>query len=476
MVKNMKKILIFSLLCLVNILLFAEGIDEVTLVVSGDGGTKEEATNSALRSAVEQAYGAFVSANTTILNDSIVKDEIATITSGNIQKFEELTYERIEKNKVYVTLRVTVSVNKIISYVQKKGVSLSECEFAGATFGANKRLYDLNVANTNKITKQIMRQEEILSRGDLFDYTLSVGEPNAQGEVSFTVTVTINERGILFWNYVVRSALSLLRKEEDVKALKELGYEFYTERYRLFDTQMWLKEESTVGDSAPVFCCQIPCEKFISLKRHYLKSDSSTYDYTKYRDNSKENSYSKYCKVDGRYTPDYYTYPCQIYIKYYKGNPHHFIPFSLEEYHNTIDRPMKGILRYADELLRANYSQCVIRDNLGNIYPVFEDDRGCDYYDDYQYLYTICDGERYDVLPLWASMCTYETKWLIWGDYYEYEDNNLRYLRDPIKILEKSFKITIDPDVLSKISKFSIGKDEKLKYYEGEFSHVFYDE
>ena len=58
---------------------------EVSLIVTGEGATKEEATNNALRSAVEQAFGVFVSANTEILNDELIKDEIATISSGNIK-------------------------------------------------------------------------------------------------------------------------------------------------------------------------------------------------------------------------------------------------------------------------------------------------------------------------------------------------------------------------------------------------------
>lgn len=48
--------------------------NEVSLVVSGGGSTKEEATNNALRSAVEQAYGVYVSTNTTVLNDEIATD------------------------------------------------------------------------------------------------------------------------------------------------------------------------------------------------------------------------------------------------------------------------------------------------------------------------------------------------------------------------------------------------------------------
>ena len=50
--------------------------DDITLVVDGEGKDKTEATKNALRSAIEQSYGTFVSANTVILNDELVKDEI----------------------------------------------------------------------------------------------------------------------------------------------------------------------------------------------------------------------------------------------------------------------------------------------------------------------------------------------------------------------------------------------------------------
>ena len=65
--------------------LAAEVLQEITLTVSADGKTKEEATQNALRSAIEQAYGTFVSAKTTILNDELVKDEIVTVSNGSIK-------------------------------------------------------------------------------------------------------------------------------------------------------------------------------------------------------------------------------------------------------------------------------------------------------------------------------------------------------------------------------------------------------
>ena len=69
---------------------------EITLIVSGDGVNKEKATMTALRSAIEQAFGAFVSSNTKLLNDDLVKDEIVTISSGNIKKYEYLSELNVE--------------------------------------------------------------------------------------------------------------------------------------------------------------------------------------------------------------------------------------------------------------------------------------------------------------------------------------------------------------------------------------------
>lgn len=104
----MKK-LVFLALCLYSMVSFAQ--KEVSLVVSADGATKSQAIDNALRSAIEQTYGTFVSANTQILNDELVKDEIATVSSGNIQKYKEVAAVTLPNGNTSVTLSVTVSLS-----------------------------------------------------------------------------------------------------------------------------------------------------------------------------------------------------------------------------------------------------------------------------------------------------------------------------------------------------------------------------
>lgn len=85
--KQVLKIFILTLFSSVCFIGNAKNDKEITLTVSSDGPTKDDAIKNALRLAIEQAYGVFVSANTTILNDDLVKDEIVTISKGAIKEY-----------------------------------------------------------------------------------------------------------------------------------------------------------------------------------------------------------------------------------------------------------------------------------------------------------------------------------------------------------------------------------------------------
>ena len=108
--------LIASLVCLLFTFAAFSQPKEVTLVVTGEGATKEEATTNALRSAVEQTFGVFVSANTEILNDDLVRDEVATVSSGNIKLYEEMASISSPDGRVMVTLNAVVSIGQLVSF------------------------------------------------------------------------------------------------------------------------------------------------------------------------------------------------------------------------------------------------------------------------------------------------------------------------------------------------------------------------
>lgn len=149
------------------------GNDEVTLVVTGKAATAEKATTIALRSAIEQAYGTFVSANTTILNDDLVKDEIVTISNGNIKSYRVLNEVKCEDGQMMVTLDATVCISKLVNYAKSKGAST---EFAGATFAQNMKMKELNKKNELQALQNLLAMvKELLPV--TFDKKLYVLDP-----------------------------------------------------------------------------------------------------------------------------------------------------------------------------------------------------------------------------------------------------------------------------------------------------------
>lgn len=147
--------------------------DEVTLVASGKASDSEKATTIALRSAIEQAYGTFVSANTTILNDDLVKDEIVTISNGNIKSYEMLSDVKCEDGQDMVTVKATVCISKLVSYAKSKGAST---EFAGATFAQSMKIKELNKKNELQALQNLLvMTKEMLPLA--YNMKLSIAEP-----------------------------------------------------------------------------------------------------------------------------------------------------------------------------------------------------------------------------------------------------------------------------------------------------------
>lgn len=197
----------------------AQTANDVTLVVNGQGSTKEEATANALRSAIEQSYGVFVSANTQILNDEIVKDEIATVASGNVKEYKELSCITMPDGSQSVTLSATVSIGNLISYAKSHG---SSAEFAGQTFAMNMKMRKLNTENELKALIHLKNQVAMMAR-NIYDYSIEVvGEPrlldNGNYEVRTIVTAKSNENYERLMNLINSTLQSLSLSPSEVIA------------------------------------------------------------------------------------------------------------------------------------------------------------------------------------------------------------------------------------------------------------------
>ncbi len=189
----------------------------VSITVSGSGKTQDEAKQSALRSAIEQAFGAFISAKTEILNDQVISDQITSVASGNIQSFDILNAAQLPDGIWGVMLKVLVSIDKLSSFVQAKGVTI---EIKGGLFALNIKQQIMNEnAEFRAVCDMVALLHEPMQTA--FDYTIISGEPQSKDtesknwEITLKVSATTNKNMDFCADYCIKtlSALSLSTDE-----------------------------------------------------------------------------------------------------------------------------------------------------------------------------------------------------------------------------------------------------------------------
>ena len=221
----MKFTLLFAFITAINFVYSQSTENIVTLTTSGTGKTIEEAKNNALRSAIEQAFGAFISSKTEILNDEIVSDQITSVASGNIQSFEIRSQEKLSDQLYGITIYSVVSVDKLISFVQSKGVSV---EIKGGLFAANVKQQMLNEkAEVEAMLQLIGNIHEPLQNS--FNYTIKSSDPistddnNLNWNIPIEVTALTNENFVSCSKYLFNTLKALSLSSDEVSQYKSMS-------------------------------------------------------------------------------------------------------------------------------------------------------------------------------------------------------------------------------------------------------------
>ena len=223
----MKKRNTLLLLIFFNFSLVAQ--NTTTLVVSGQGKTQLEAQHNALRSAIEQASGAFISSNTEILNDEVIKDEIISITNGNIQEFTIISEIKIPNGEYAVTLKATVSLQKLVSFINNNG---GQAELNGGLFAANVKQQVLNEENEVKTIQNMCNVLDEIAK-KMFKYDLKINEPrsltrdNSKWEVKLEVNVGLNENSSSYADYMYQTLTGLRLSSEEISNYLKLNKEVF---------------------------------------------------------------------------------------------------------------------------------------------------------------------------------------------------------------------------------------------------------
>lgn len=281
--------------------------NSVSIVASGTGATKEEAELTALRSAISQAFGTFVSSKTEVLNDSLVADEIVMISSGNIEAYDILNEAQAPSGIWGVTLKAHLSVDKLIGFAESKGI---EVEFKGGLFAAKIKMQKLNEDAEVKIIMDLLEFLHELMQ-DAFDYTLEVKDPESLDEqtdlwaIPITVQARTNDTYIFCMNYFQKTLRSISLSQEEVRGYRQMKKEVYPIKYTLFEYNIVIPDKRRYDE--PIYLRKKESFKLLHALTHfwesYIKSfiiinEVDSLDYT--------DILSLYTKAEPKYAYVYY--------------------------------------------------------------------------------------------------------------------------------------------------------------------------
>ena len=197
---------------------------DVSITASGSGKTLEDAKQAALRSATEQAFGAFISSKTEMFNDQVVADQMASVSSGNIISYEILNEAQLPDGRWGITLKALLSINKLASFVQAKGIS---AEIKGGLFSMNIKQQALNEESEFKVVSDMFGiLHDILQIS--FDYEIVPGIPQSKDSKneSFDLPISVHvktNKNIDFCMQYLRNTLGAISlKPAEVESYKSI--------------------------------------------------------------------------------------------------------------------------------------------------------------------------------------------------------------------------------------------------------------
>lgn len=218
---------ILACLLLVNLGVFAQPKKIVEVVVVGTGVTTDAALQNAFKKAIEQSFGTFVSTKTEILNDEITKNELVSVSNGNIQNYEVLSTAKLNEKEFSTTVKVSVSISNLVSFVKSKGIS---AEIKGSILSANILQQEFNEANELKATNELMNTlAGILNKS--FDYSVKIDEPTMGDaglwNIPLTTTVQPNDNIKVFKQFLSKSLAGLSMTPEEAANYVKLNKPVY---------------------------------------------------------------------------------------------------------------------------------------------------------------------------------------------------------------------------------------------------------
>ena len=236
--------LVFTIILFLNCIIISAQ-NTTTVVVSGIGKTYIEAEHFAIRSALEQSCGVFLSSKTKVLNDILLNDEIFTITNGNILEYTVLDKHKITDKSFTVTLEVIISLDRLTEYVKANG---TQVEYKGSNIYHEIKQIELNKK------AELAAIENILPviNNNIYDYEINSSMPTSldksmqKWKIRFDITVNPNSNFKKNTDMLEGLLENISIKSQELTKMQEMGIEIYTINYGYYKGKdFYLRNESS---------------------------------------------------------------------------------------------------------------------------------------------------------------------------------------------------------------------------------------
>jgi hypothetical protein len=164
-----------------------------------------------------------------VFNDQVVADQMSSVSSGNIKSYEVLNEDQLPDGRWGATIKAIVSVDKLTSFVQEKGV---EIEIKGGLFALNIKQQMLNEEGEfEAVYSMVGLLHEPMQTA--FDYTIKSGDPKSldaeskNWEIPLVVTATCNKNIDFCANYLKETLSTLSLTSAEVETYKSLNKQVF---------------------------------------------------------------------------------------------------------------------------------------------------------------------------------------------------------------------------------------------------------
>ena len=241
-----KLLRILFVICLFSPSLLAQNDEEMQILMTEEGEKKvicdgygpdaEVALQNALRNAVEQAVGSYVSSETQIENDELIKDEVLSLSHGFIKEYRKLSESQFDE-EVKVVVAAIIVEKQVIESLEASGIKVNY-----NTKGLLQDLmeWDRMKDDELKMAKALFDVPKLKDYGIVWDYFLKVDEPKRSGD-RFTVGGTVFAKTNYNYSgefYNLKNILSELALEtEEMKYQMPAPYQSYPGSNQTIDYQ-----------------------------------------------------------------------------------------------------------------------------------------------------------------------------------------------------------------------------------------------